>query len=234
MKDNVLEIIKYMKKVFVISVREMSFFDYIKKRNKAVPFIIFSSFIITFIITRSFVIFHPNMWVVLNGYHIHHFVFGAVLIFIAGFLSLNYPNKHVIYFSSALYGIGLGVFADEIGLIITWEDYWSNITYDVIILLSSFFLLFIFLRDFLSIFGSKIQKIFGKETYVLIKNISKTTLNKENFLIGYSMFIIALGILLFAFLPEHIHYWLLLVSASLLSIIILWFILKIFEKNKQK
>jgi len=207
--------------------------DYVKKRNKAVPFIMFSCFIFSFMIARIFVILNPTTWITFKDYHIHHFFFGTILILFGGFLGLNYSNKKVVYLGSMFYGIGLGLFADEIGLLITWEDYWSNITYDAVIFLSSFFLMFLFLKDFLTIFGSRIKKTFGKQTYNFIKNINKITLDKEKFLISYIGFIILVGLLLFFRFPEHIHSWILIVSISLLCTIFFWLLFKIMERKKR-
>lgn len=64
-----------------------------------------------------------ELW--LGGYHIHHFFYGFLLLVIAGWIGLFHPkiSKRLV---AILYGLGLGIFVDEWGLLVTMEDYYAR------------------------------------------------------------------------------------------------------------
>ncbi|MFP4116670.1 MAG: hypothetical protein ACLFQ8_00045 [Candidatus Aenigmatarchaeota archaeon] len=71
------------------------------------------------------------------------------MIIIAGWISLDHKNKNLERLSAILYGLGLGIFFDEIGLLLTeFTDYWAGITYTSVVTISLFMLNFIFFKDF--------------------------------------------------------------------------------------
>ena len=58
-------------------------------------------------------------YVYIGGYHIHHFYFGTLALFLGGILGiLSNNDKKKLRIASALIGIGAGMFADEIGLLL--------------------------------------------------------------------------------------------------------------------
>lgn len=59
------------------------------------------------------------------GYHIHHFFFGFVILVIVGWAALLRPNVSRRWLAF-LYGLGIGVFVDEFGLLLTWGDYYAR------------------------------------------------------------------------------------------------------------
>ena len=73
--------------------------------------------------------FYIGRNIILFGYHIHHFYFGILLIILAGWIAIvktpNLKREQV----ALIYGTGLGLFMDEIGLLLTWGDYYSGLTY---------------------------------------------------------------------------------------------------------
>ncbi|MFB6291303.1 MAG: hypothetical protein ABEJ25_06205 [Candidatus Bipolaricaulia bacterium] len=73
--------------------------------------------------------FHIGRNIILFGYHIHHFYFGILLIGIAGWLAIagspNFSKEKL----ALVYGAGLGLLMDEIGLLLTWGNYASSISY---------------------------------------------------------------------------------------------------------
>ncbi|SDF98949.1 hypothetical protein SAMN04488598_13611 [Halanaerobium congolense] len=85
---------------------------------------------------------------ILFGYHIHHLYIGIALIALAGWFSIT-KTKFIDRRDNALiYGIGLGLFMDEIGLLLSWGDYWHSTTYLLSLLLGGLFLNIIFFPDF--------------------------------------------------------------------------------------
>lgn len=59
------------------------------------------------------------------GFHIHHFFFGFILLVIAGWGALLHPEISQRWLA-VLYGLGVGVFVDEFGFLLTWGDYYSR------------------------------------------------------------------------------------------------------------
>jgi len=156
--------------VFILQERISLLYKMIKKiinifivsKRKDVSFIIFFTFIVTFLIARMLVhlimINYLPEWLMLNinGVHIHHLTYGIILLSVAGFLALIDENRKHLYKISILYGIGLGLSFDEFGMWLHLEDnYWMRTSYDAIIVLCALFLNIIYF-DF---FWRKIGKV---------------------------------------------------------------------------
>ena len=95
------------------------------------------SFIVSFVIARTFTTLYPNTRLISGGYHIHHFWFGLTMLVIGGWLGISYQNERSDRFASVIFGAGSGLVGDEVGLLLTLGDYWTEITYTFIILVSS-------------------------------------------------------------------------------------------------
>ena len=95
-----------------------SIFD-IRKRNKGRLFIVLFFFLVSFSIARLYSL-HIDVYVYIRGYHIHHFYFGALALSLGGILGIlsNSDNMKRIFIASALIGIGMGLFTDELGLLL--------------------------------------------------------------------------------------------------------------------
>jgi hypothetical protein len=96
------------------------------------------SFILSFIVARTFTYFFPNVVLVSGELHIHHFWFGMALMAVGGWLGINYNHKEIDMLAAILYGVGGGLIADEMGLLLTFGDYWSGLTWTFIIVLFAF------------------------------------------------------------------------------------------------
>ena len=105
------------------------------------------SFILSFIVARTFTSFYPNIVLVSGGLHIHHFWFGIVILAVGGWLGITYNDKEIDMLAAIFYGVGGGLIVDEVGLLLTFEDYWSGLTWTfMIVLLASVFVLILFSR----------------------------------------------------------------------------------------
>ncbi|MDR3559507.1 MAG: hypothetical protein P4L58_03845 [Candidatus Pacebacteria bacterium] len=91
----------------------------IRKQNKRNMFIVLVSFLAAFAVAHLYAL-HFTHYVYIKGYHIHHFYFGTVALALGGILGILNDSHHKrrIEFASALIGIGMGLFADEIGLLL--------------------------------------------------------------------------------------------------------------------
>ena len=118
--------------------------------NKKLPFLIGLSYLLSFILIRLSVliagsvkhetvvaikegIINRNIYIgrniILFGYHIHHFYFGVLLMGIAGWLAIV-GNKRISKTKLAImYGAGLGLFMDEIGMLLSEGNYFSPLSY---------------------------------------------------------------------------------------------------------
>lgn len=99
--------------------------DHIKKKKEEPRFLILTSFTITFIIARlvvygltNHVLSWPFGYFMYHGTHIHHIVFGVILLLIAGFIRIPQFGQAFIRLSSILYGIGAALVLDEFAMLI--------------------------------------------------------------------------------------------------------------------
>jgi hypothetical protein len=80
------------------------------------PFWVLAGFLPTFLIARFLVATAPTLFVTVRGVHVHHFIWGVIVLAIVGFISLvspEYPPRPALAVS---YGIGLALAFDEFGM----------------------------------------------------------------------------------------------------------------------
>ena len=92
--------------------------------------------------------FYIGRNIILFGYHIHHFYFGIAMIALAGWLAILGNNIISREKLALLYGAGLGLLMDEIGLLLTWGDYYSGLTWLLSLILLGILLNVIFFPSF--------------------------------------------------------------------------------------
>jgi hypothetical protein len=92
------------------------------------------SFIASFAIARAFTTFYPDSSLIIRGYHIHHFWFGVALLAIGGWLGISYESKRINRVAAILFGAGGGLIGDEVGLLLTFGNYWTDLTYTLVII----------------------------------------------------------------------------------------------------
>ena len=106
------------------------------------------SFILSFAVARTFTYFYPQVVLVSGELHIHHFWFGMLLLVIGGWLGINYTQKEIDMLAAIIYGVGGGLIADEIGLLLTFGNYYSELTWTFLLLLFSFVSVLILLSKY--------------------------------------------------------------------------------------
>ena len=125
------------------------------KERKGILFIIFFSFLITFVIARSFVwATHQEVHLLIRGYTIHHAIIGILILAVVGGIALTFKGGEAIL--SIFYGVGLGLTADEFGFLVSWGDYWNRISYDIVLIITLILLNAIFFYEFWKTFKDKI------------------------------------------------------------------------------
>lgn len=143
-------------------VRTLSLRDVFEERRDEAPFLIFIAFLVSFSVARIYELYGirgPSLKFGESGaYTGHHLYYGIALLIIATWIAINYEDRDFTSATSILYGAGLGIFFDEIGLIVTeFEDYWTGVTYTYIVIITLVLLNLIFFRDFWRSFGSQIR-----------------------------------------------------------------------------
>jgi len=101
-------------------------------------FIMLAFFLASFVVARVFTYFFPSTQLVIQGYHVHHFWYGLALLAIGGWLGINYRDDHTERIAAIIFGVGGGLVGDEIGLLLTFGDYYSELTYTFVISLLAF------------------------------------------------------------------------------------------------
>lgn len=91
------------------------------------------SFVASFVIARIFTTLSQKTVVVTYGIHIHHFWYGLIMLAIGGWLGISYHEKRIDRMAAVLFGAGGGIIGDEAGLLLTLGDYWTELTYTVMI-----------------------------------------------------------------------------------------------------
>jgi hypothetical protein len=66
--------------------------------------------------------------VVKNGIHFHHFWYGLAMVIAAGWIGIALSNAWLGRNLAIVFGLGAGLIGDEVGLLLTFGDYTSNLT----------------------------------------------------------------------------------------------------------
>jgi len=118
-----------------------------KASKPNLSFIMLAFFLASFVVARFFTSFFPSTVLVIQGFHVHHFWYGLALLTIGGWLGINYRNDQTDRIAAVIFGVGGGLVGDEIGLLVTFGDYYSEITYSFVISLLAFaFMITLFKR----------------------------------------------------------------------------------------
>lgn len=101
-------------------------------------FIMLISFLASFAVARTFTAFFPSVTLEIQGYHIHHFWYGLALLAIGGWIGINYRDEQTDRIAAIVFGTGGGLVGDQFGLLVTFGDYYSGLTYTFVISVLAF------------------------------------------------------------------------------------------------
>ena len=176
------------------------------------------SFTLSFIVARTFTYFFPNVVLVSGELHIHHFWFGIILLATGGWLGINYDDNEIDIVAAILYGVGGGLVADEVGLLLTFGNYESGLTWTFMVALFSFIF---------SVF------LFSRYKKVIVEELHDFVSSKASLYLG--VFIAAVSI---AFIAEANNLLITVLSAvfAVVSIVIVlaFLIHRTYEQHKKK
>ncbi len=151
---------------------------------------------LSFLATLAFVggffgarIFHtlfPDVMVIEQGIHFHHFWYGLAMVLIAGWGGIAYNGERIDRVYAVLFGLGAGFIGDEVGLLLTLGNYYTELTFEFFVAAIAFILMVaLFLRYKTQIVENVVRLgVPERMTHVGV------------FLIGFSAFFFAFGVVL--------------------------------------
>lgn len=87
------------------------------------------AFVGAFFGARLFATLNPTVVVVRNGIHFHHFWYGLAMVIATGWVGIaTLRNEQLTRQLAIIFGLGAGLIGDEVGLLLTFGDYTSNLT----------------------------------------------------------------------------------------------------------
>ncbi len=72
----------------------------------------------------------PSVMIITQGIHFHHFWYGLAMIVVAGWLGIVYNDERLGRIYAVVFGLGVGFVGDEVGLLLTFGNYYSELTFD--------------------------------------------------------------------------------------------------------
>ena len=96
--------------------------------GKGLTFYATAAFMLSFFGSRAFAVLNPTVTVVSSGIHFHHFWYGLALVIAAGWIGIALSDAWLGRNLAIIFGLGTGLIGDEVGLLLTFGDYTSNIT----------------------------------------------------------------------------------------------------------
>ena len=142
------------------------------------------AFLSSFLGSRTFATLNPQIVVIRQGIHFHHFWYGLALIAVAGWLGIARPSGRLSRVYSVVYGLGAGFIGDEVGLLLTFGDYYSELTYVSLVAAASFIILVMLLLRY----GDRVVK----EVFSI--SSAEGVLHLGIFLVGFSTIFFAFGL----------------------------------------
>jgi len=98
--------------------------------GKGLTFYATAAFMLSFFGSRTFAVLNPTVTVVSSGIHFHHFWYGLAMVTATGWLGIAYSSQRLLRTYALVFGLGAGLIADEVGLLLTFGDYQSELTSD--------------------------------------------------------------------------------------------------------
>ena len=94
----------------------------------ALSFLATLAFAAGFFGARVFHTTFPDLIIITQGIHFHHFWYGLAMMGIAGWLGIAENDERYNRIYAVVFGLGAGFVGDEVGLLLTFGDYYSTLT----------------------------------------------------------------------------------------------------------
>lgn len=168
-------------------------------------FIATVAFVASFFGSRLFATLLPNTVVTPGGIHLHHFWYGIALISVAGWMGIAWRNERLYRLYAVLYGLGAGFVGDEVGLLLTFGNYQSELTYLFFIAAISFVIIATLFLRYRSQLQEELLKLSVRERVAMIGvfltgfSVFFFFLSSGVSLIGIPLSLVGLGILVWVY-----------------------------------
>lgn len=168
-------------------------------------FIATLAFVISFLGSRLFATAFPTTVVMQGGIHLHHFWYGIALISVAGWMGIAWRNERLYRLYAVLYGLGAGFVGDEVGLLLTFNNYQSELTYVFFIAAISFVIIATLFLRYRSQLTDELLKLSFRERGAMIGvyltgfSIFLFFLSSGVSLVGIPLALVGLTILIIAY-----------------------------------
>jgi hypothetical protein len=97
--------------------------------NYGLSFLGVLAFTVAFFAARIFTTINPDTVIVSGGIRFHHFWFGLAMVVTAGWLGIASYHPALRRLYAVVFGFGGGLIGDEVGLLLTFGNYESQLTY---------------------------------------------------------------------------------------------------------
>ena len=105
------------------------------------------AFVAGFFGARIFHLAFPETMVFIGVIHLHHFWYGLAMMGVAGWLGIAENDARYNRIYAVVFGVGAGFVGDEVGLLLTFGDYYSTLTDDFFVAaVAAIILIALFLR----------------------------------------------------------------------------------------
>src|SRR5881397_590389 len=90
-------------------------------------------FLVAFFGSRAFAVLNPTIVVVQGEVHFHHFWYGLGMVTSSGWLGISFNRARLLRTYALIFGLGAGLIGDEVGLLLTFGNYQSELTSDFLV-----------------------------------------------------------------------------------------------------
>jgi hypothetical protein len=91
---------------------------------------------------RLFHLAFPSLMIITSqGIHFHHFWYGLTMMGVSGWLGIVDNDEKFARVYAVVFGVGAGFVGDEVGLLLTGDDYYSELTFEFLIAALAFIIL---------------------------------------------------------------------------------------------
>ena len=148
--------------------KQLSIFAPLSINRRGLSFLGTLAFMTGFFSARLFAAQNPSIVVVQGGIHFHHFWYGLGMITLAGWLGIAFNRPRLVRTYAIIFGLGAGLIADEIGLLLTLGDYQSSLTADFFVGVVGFIILASTLVRYRKIIGRDVTHTSWNERLIYI------------------------------------------------------------------
>ena len=123
-----------------------------RSTGHGLSFLALLAFVTSFLSARIFATLNPTVIVESQGIHFHHFWYGLAMVSVVGWLGIAHNDPRFLRLYAIVFGLGGGLVGDEIGLLLTFGNYNSSLTF-------FFFVLVVALGSMAILFGRYRKKL---------------------------------------------------------------------------